>query len=46
MAEFLRANVNVNGSAFCMLEAAHISNVEQPAVYTDTVTNFLTQPAR
>jgi 3-oxoadipate enol-lactonase len=44
MAEFLRDNIK--GAAFCKLEAAHISNVEQPAVYTDTVLDFLTQPAR
>jgi 3-oxoadipate enol-lactonase len=44
MAEFMRAHIA--GSALTVLDAAHISNVEQPAIYTEIVTNFLTQSAR
>ena len=34
----------VSGAALTLLDAAHISNVEQPAVYTAEVLGFLAQP--
>ncbi|HET7680703.1 MAG TPA: alpha/beta fold hydrolase, partial [Xanthobacteraceae bacterium] len=43
-AEFIRARIA--GAALTVLDTAHIANVEQPAIYTDTVSRFLTEPAR
>ena len=43
-AEFMHARIS--GSALTVLDTAHIANVEQPAIYTDTVSKFLAQPAR
>jgi 3-oxoadipate enol-lactonase len=34
---------HVPGAALTVLDAAHISNVEQPAAYTDAVLGFLAQ---
>ncbi len=42
MAAFIRSQIP--GAALAMLDAAHISNVEQPAVYIAEVLGFLTQP--
>ena len=39
-------HARIAGSALTVLDAAHISNVEQPAIYTDTVSRFLAQSAR
>ncbi len=41
-AEFIRRRIA--GAALTVLDAAHISNVEQPAAYTTDVLGFLTQP--
>jgi 3-oxoadipate enol-lactonase len=41
-AEFIRSRIP--GAALTLLDAAHISNVEQPAAYTAEVLGFLTQP--
>jgi 3-oxoadipate enol-lactonase len=41
-AEFIRERIP--GARLTVLDAAHISNVELPAVYTDTVLKFLAQP--
>ena len=41
-AEFMRSHIP--GAALTLLDAAHISNVEQPAIYTAEVLGFLTQP--
>jgi 3-oxoadipate enol-lactonase len=41
-AEFIRRRIP--GAALTVLDAAHISTVEQPAVYTAEVLGFLTQP--
>ncbi len=41
-AEFMRSRIP--GAALTLLDAAHISNVEQPAVYTAEILGFLTQP--
>ena len=38
-AEFIHSRVA--GSKLAVIEAAHISNVEQPEVYTKTVLDFL-----
>jgi 3-oxoadipate enol-lactonase len=38
-AEFIRAQIP--GAVLSVIDAAHISNVEQPAGYTDTVLKFL-----
>jgi 3-oxoadipate enol-lactonase len=43
-AEYLRAHIA--GAALTVLDAAHISNVELPALYAETVTKFLNAPAR
>jgi len=43
-AEFIQARIA--GSTLAVLDAAHIANVEEPAVYADTVAKFLSQPAR
>jgi len=40
-AEFIRARVP--GASLTLLDAAHISNVELPGIYADTVLGFLTQ---
>jgi 3-oxoadipate enol-lactonase len=40
-AEFIRANIP--GASLTLLDAAHISNVEQPHAFTDAVVGFLTQ---
>lgn len=40
-AEFMRSRIP--GAALTLLDAAHISNVEQPAVYTAEVLGFLAQ---
>jgi 3-oxoadipate enol-lactonase len=40
MAEVM--HTNIPGASLSVIEASHISNVEQPAVYTDTVLKFLT----
>lgn len=40
-AEFIRSRVS--GASLTLLDAAHISNVEQPGLYADTVLGFLTQ---
>jgi 3-oxoadipate enol-lactonase len=32
----------INGAKLAALDAAHISNIEQPQVYADTVLRFLT----
>jgi 3-oxoadipate enol-lactonase len=37
--EFMRSHIR--GANMAILDAAHISNVEQPAVYTATVLKFL-----
>ena len=37
--EYIRSNIP--GATVAMLDAAHISNVEQPQAYTDTVLGFL-----
>src|SRR5262245_8394141 len=39
MGEYIRSQIP--GAAVAMLDAAHISNVEQPQAYTDTVLGFL-----
>jgi 3-oxoadipate enol-lactonase len=39
--EYIRSNIP--GATVAMLDAAHISNVEQPQAYTDTVLGFLTK---
>jgi 3-oxoadipate enol-lactonase len=39
MGEYLRSNIP--GATAAMLDAAHISNVEQPQAYTDAVLGFL-----
>jgi 3-oxoadipate enol-lactonase len=41
-AEFIRRHIP--GAALTVLDAAHISNIEQPAVYNADVLGFLTQP--
>jgi 3-oxoadipate enol-lactonase len=40
-AEFIRSRVP--GASLTLLDAAHISNVELPGIYADTVLGFLTQ---
>jgi 3-oxoadipate enol-lactonase len=40
-AEFIRGQIG--GAALTILDAAHISNVEQPHAFTDAVIGFLTQ---
>ena len=40
--EFIRSQIP--GAALTILDAAHISNVEQPHAFTDAVVGFLTQP--
>jgi 3-oxoadipate enol-lactonase len=40
-AEFIQSRIP--GAKLTIVEAAHISNVEQPAIYTDTVLGFLAQ---
>ena len=40
-AEFIRCKIP--GASMTMIDAAHISNVEQPDAFTDTVVGFLTQ---
>ena len=39
--EFIRSHIP--GAALTILDAAHISNVEQPHAFTDAVVGFLTQ---
>ena len=39
--EFIRSQIP--GASMTILEAAHISNVEQPQAFTDAVIGFLTQ---
>src|SRR6201990_2545045 len=39
--EFIRSQIH--GAALTILDAAHISNVEQPHAFTDAVVGFLTQ---
>jgi 3-oxoadipate enol-lactonase len=39
--EFIRSNIP--GASMTILDAAHISNVEQPHAFTDAVVGFLTQ---
>ena len=39
--EFIRSQIP--GAAMTILDAAHISNVEQPHAFTDAVVGFLTQ---
>jgi 3-oxoadipate enol-lactonase len=34
-------STNIPGAKFALLEAAHMSNVEQPEAYTDAVLGFL-----
>lgn len=41
-AEYIRSHIP--GAAMTLLDAAHISNVEQPAVYNADVLGFLAQP--
>jgi 3-oxoadipate enol-lactonase len=40
--EFIRSRIS--GAAVAMLDAAHISNVEQPTQFTDIVQSFLVRP--
>ncbi len=40
--EYIRANVP--GASMTLLDAAHISNVEQPHAFTEAVVGFLNQP--
>ena len=40
-AEFIRSRIP--GAVLTVLDAAHLSNVEQPRVYADTVLGFLLQ---
>ena len=40
-AEFIRSRIP--GASMTILDAAHISNVEQPHAFTDAVVGFLTQ---
>jgi len=40
-AEFIRSHIP--GAVLTVLDAAHLSNVEQPRVYADTVLGFLLQ---
>ena len=40
-AEFMRSRIP--GASMTILDAAHISNVEQPHAFTDAVVGFLTQ---
>jgi 3-oxoadipate enol-lactonase len=40
-AEFIRSRVP--GASLTLLDAAHISNVELPGIYADTILGFLTQ---
>ena len=35
-------NKMIKGSKIVSLDAAHLSNIEQPKAYTDAVLNFLT----
>jgi 3-oxoadipate enol-lactonase len=39
--EFIRSQIA--GASLTILDAAHISNVEQPHAFTDAVIGFLTQ---
>ena len=39
--EFIRSRIP--GASMTILDAAHISNVEQPHAFTDAVVGFLTQ---
>jgi 3-oxoadipate enol-lactonase len=39
--EFIRSQIG--GASMTILDAAHISNVEQPHAFTDAVIGFLTQ---
>jgi 3-oxoadipate enol-lactonase len=39
--EFIRSHIP--GASMTILDAAHISNVEQPHAFTDAVVGFLTQ---
>jgi 3-oxoadipate enol-lactonase len=43
-AEYIRAHIR--SAALTVLDAAHITNVELPAAYTELVMNFLAQPTR
>jgi 3-oxoadipate enol-lactonase len=43
-AEFIHARIT--GSTLTVLETAHIANIEQPEIYTDTVSEFLAHAAR
>ena len=43
-AEFIKGRIR--GSVLTVLNTAHIANVEEPAIYTNTVREFLTKPAR
>jgi 3-oxoadipate enol-lactonase len=43
-AEYLRAHIP--GAKLTVLDAAHLSNIELPALYAETVMTFLGQPAR
>ena len=40
-AELIRSNIP--GASMTIIDAAHISNVEQPHAFTDAVVGFLTQ---
>ena len=40
--EYIRSQIP--GASLTILDAAHISNVEQPHAFTDAVIGFLTQP--
>jgi 3-oxoadipate enol-lactonase len=40
-AEFMRSRIP--GASMTILDAAHISNVEQPHAFTDALVGFLTQ---
>ncbi|WP_433994467.1 alpha/beta fold hydrolase, partial [Bradyrhizobium japonicum] len=39
--ELIRSNIP--GASMTIIDAAHISNVEQPHAFTDAVVGFLTQ---
>ena len=39
--EFIRSRIS--GASMTLLDAAHISNVEQPHAFTEAVVGFLTQ---
>jgi 3-oxoadipate enol-lactonase len=44
MAELMRAEIP--GSELTVMDTAHIANIEQPAIYSDTVLQFLIQSTR